>query len=168
MPLIVMGVSGSGKSTIAASVAAKTDAVFLDADDFHPAANVAKMAAGTPLTDEDRVPWLTAVGDEVASRAARGEQVVLACSALRRSYRDLLRERAADLFFAHLDGTPELLASRIGARTDHFMPSALLDSQLAILERLEADEAGAVVDIAGTPHEIVDAVVAAWPRAAAG
>jgi len=164
VPLIVMGVSGSGKSTVAAAVAAKADAVFLDADDFHPAANVAKMESGTPLTDADRVPWLTAVGDEVAARAARGEHVVMACSALRRSYRDLLRERAADLFFVHLDGTHELLAARIGARTDHFMPSTLLDSQLATLERLAPDEAGAVVDIAGTPDEIADAVIAAWPR----
>jgi len=163
-----MGVSGSGKSTIAAGVAARAGALFLDADDFHPAANVTKMAAGMPLTDEDRRPWLIAVGAEVARRAAAGREVVLACSALRRSYRDMLRESAGDLFFAHLDGSPELLAARIGGRADHFMPSSLLASQLATLEPLGADEDGVVIDVSGAPRAIVDAVMAAWPRTGAG
>ena len=164
MPLVVMGVSGSGKSTIGAAIAARVDALFLDADDFHPASNVAKMASGMPLTDEDRHPWLIAVGDEIARRAAKGEEVVTACSALKRSYRDLLRERVDDLFFAQLDGSHELLAARIGGRTDHFMPSSLLTSQLATLEPLAADERGVVVDIADSPRAIVDAVVTGWPR----
>ena len=164
MPLVVMGVSGSGKSTVAAAIAARVGAVFLDADDFHPAANVAKMAAGMPLTDEDRRPWLVAVGAEVARRAPSGEEVVLACSALRRSYRDLLREGVADLFFAQLDGSPELLAARIGGRVDHFMPSSLLASQLATLEPLTRGESGAVIDVSGSPREIVDAVMEAWTR----
>ena len=164
MPLVVMGVSGSGKSTIGAAIAARVGALFLDADDFHPASNVAKMASGMPLTDEDRHPWLIAVGDEIARRAALGEEVVMACSALKRSYRDLLRGRVDDLFFAQLDGSHDLLAARMGGRTDHFMPSSLLNSQLATLEPLTADERGVVVDIAASPHAIVDAVVAGWPR----
>lgn len=160
--LVVMGVSGSGKSTVAAAVAGRADAIFLDADDFHPAANTAKMAAGIPLTDEDRWPWLALVGDEIARRVRQGQNVVMACSALKRSYRDALRERAGDLVFAQLDGSEELLAERIGARTAHFMPATLLGSQLATLERLQADEPGFVVDAAQTPDEIADAVIACW------
>ena len=161
-----MGVSGSGKSTVAAAVAARVGGVFLDADDFHPESNRAKMAAGTPLTDEDRGPWLAIVGDELASRTARGEVVVLACSALKRAYRDQLRARGGDLFFAQLTGARELLAARMGARTDHFMPSSLLDSQLATLQSLQADEPGVVVDVALAPAAVVDAVVAAWRTSA--
>ena len=115
-----MGVSGSGKSTVAAAVAARTSAIFLDADDFHPAANKAKMAAGTPLTDEDRWPWLAAVGEEVARRLRSDMDVVLACSALKRRYRDALRRHVADLTFAQLDGSPELLEARIEARARPF------------------------------------------------
>ena len=162
MPLVVMGVSGSGKSTVAAAVAARVGGVFLDADDFHPESNRAKMAAGTPLTDADRSPWLAILGVELAGRTARGEVVVLACSALKRAYRDQLRARGGDLFFAQLTGARELLAARMGARTDHFMPSSLLDSQLATLEPLQADEPGVVVDVALAPTAVVDAVVAAW------
>ena len=162
MPLVVMGVSGSGKSTVAAGVAARVGGVFLDADDFHPESNRVKMAAGTPLTDEDRSPWLAILGDELAARTARGEVVVLACSALKRAYRDQLRARSGDLFFAQLDGARELLAARMGARIDHFMPSSLLDSQLATLEPLQADEPGVVVDVALAPAAVVDAVVSAW------
>ena len=161
--LVVMGVSGSGKSTIAAAVAARARAVFLDADDFHPASNTAKMAGGVPLTDDDRWPWLAAVGDQIADRLASGVSVVMACSALKRSYRDALRERGGDrVSFALLHGSPELLESRIAARTGHFMPTALLKSQLATLEPLEVDEAGFVVDVAGTPSEIADATFAKW------
>src|SRR5918993_2268162 len=112
--LVVMGVSGSGKSTVAAAVAARTGALFLDADDFHPRANTAKMSSGTPLTDEDRWPWLAVVGDEIARHTRRGRSVVMACSALRRRYRDLLREHAGELLFAQLHGSPDLLAERIG------------------------------------------------------
>jgi gluconokinase len=163
VPLVVMGVSGSGKSTVGAAVAARIAARFLDADDFHPASNVAKMAAGMPLTDEDRHPWLVVVGDEIARRAADGGEVVVACSALKRSYRDLLRAHAGDLFFAHLHGSPELLAQRIGVRTDHFMPSSLLQSQLATLESLQPDEPGVTVDVAASPAAVVDSILAAWP-----
>ncbi|MEJ1154826.1 gluconokinase, GntK/IdnK-type [Microbacterium marmarense] len=164
MPLIVMGVSGSGKSTIAEGVAAATGAVLLDADDFHPESSIAKMAAGTPLTDADRGAWLAAVGDEVARRSARGEYVVLACSALRREHRDILRAHAEDLVFAHLVGTPELLAERLGARAGHFMPASLLISQLATLDPLAADEHGVVVNVAQHPRAVVEEVLAGWPR----
>jgi gluconokinase len=160
--LVVMGVSGSGKSTVAAAVAARAGATFLDADDFHPASNVAKMAAGTPLTDEDRGPWLVAVGDEIAQRTAAGETVVMACSALKRRYRDVLRDRGGDVCFALLDGSPDLLAERIGARAGHFMPATLLGSQLVALERLQPDESGFAVDVAQSPDQIADTVVACW------
>jgi len=161
--LVVMGVAGSGKSTVAAAVAGRAGAIFLDADDFHPASNTAKMQAGMPLTDDDRWPWLVVLGDEIAQRLESGQSVVMACSALKRSYRDVLRKRGGEgVTFALLHGSPELLASRIGARAGHFMPTALLDSQLATLEHLEADERGFIVDVSPTPAEIVDAVFAAW------
>ena len=161
--LVVMGVSGSGKSTIAAAVAERTGSIFLDADDFHPASSTTKMQAGMPLTDADRWPWLAVLGDEIARRLEKGQSVVMACSALKRSYRDVLRERGGEaVAFALLHGSQELLASRIGARTGHFMPSALLESQLATLEHLEADERGFVVDVSSTPAEIADDVLAAW------
>ncbi|MHC2999134.1 gluconokinase [Microbacterium sp. HJ5] len=162
MPLVVMGVSGSGKSTVAAALAGALGGIYLDADDFHPPANVAKMAAGTPLTDEDRMPWLHVVGEAVAVQAAKGRLAVVACSALRRRYRDALRETAGELFFVQLDGTPELLAARIGARTDHFMPPSLLASQLAALEPLEADEQGAVVKVDQPVQHIVAEARKRW------
>jgi gluconokinase len=160
--LVVMGVSGAGKSTVAAAVAARAGAVFLDADDFHPPANTAKMAAGIPLTDDDRWPWLAAVGEEIARRTAAGERVVVACSALKRAYRDALRERDEHVCFALLDGSRELLAERIGARADHFMPATLLGSQLVALERLQPDEPGFAVDVAPPPGQVADSVVACW------
>jgi gluconokinase len=163
-----MGVSGSGKSTVGAAVAARVAARFVDADDLHPASNVAKMAAGMPLTDEDRHPWLVVVGDEIARWASDGGEVVTACSALKRSYRDLLRAQAGDLFFAHLHGPAELLAQRMGGRTDHFMPSSLLQSQLATLEPLQPDEPGVTVDIAASPAAVVDAILVAWQGHAPG
>lgn len=141
--IVVMGVSGCGKSTIGSVLADRLAVPFLDADDLHPPANVAKMAAGIPLTDEDRWPWLRLVGAELAS-ASGG--VVVACSALRYAYRDLLRSFVPDVFFVHLDCSREELASRMKGRLDHFMPLALLDSQLMILEPLRADEQGVTLD----------------------
>lgn len=164
--LVVMGVSGSGKSTVAAAVAARVGGIFLDADDLHPASNIDKMAAGAPLTDEDRHPWLSAVGDEMGRRTAAGETVVMACSALRRAYRDILRERGGPMCFALLDGSPELLAERIGARAGHFMPATLLGSQLIALERLQPDEPGFAVDVARSPQQITETVVACWREVA--
>lgn len=162
MSIVVMGVSGAGKSTIAAALAGEIGGLFLDADDLHPAANVAKMAAGIALDDDDRMPWLAVVGEALADGTRRGVVPVMACSALRRRYRDAIRAAAPDTWFVQLDGTPELLAQRMTGRADHFMPPALLASQLATLEPLAADERGAAVDIALPPHEIVATAVAAW------
>ena len=144
--VIVMGVSGCGKTTIGDLVARELGVRFLDGDSLHPVENVTKMAAGTPLTDEDRWPWLAIVGGELA--AAGGDGLVLACSALRRSYRDAIRAQAPDTVFLHLHGSKEVLGSRLEGRSGHFMPAALLDSQLATLEPLQDDERGVVVDIA--------------------
>lgn len=162
MSIVVMGVSGSGKSTIAAALAARLGGLYLDADDFHPAANVAKMSAGTPLTDEDRMPWLRVVGEQMAAQTERDRLPVIACSALRRRYRDMLREHGGEVFFVQLDGSPELLASRIGARVDHFMPASLLVSQLQSLEPLDADEDGMIVSIDQSVEHIVTEVRNRW------
>ncbi|CCQ47537.1 beta-N-acetylglucosaminidase/beta-glucosidase domain protein [Pseudarthrobacter siccitolerans] len=151
--IIVMGVSGCGKTTIGDLVARELGVPFLDGDSLHPVENVAKMAAGTPLTDEDRWPWLATVGTALANAADGG--MVLACSALRRSYRDAIRAQAPDTIFLHLHGSKEVLRARTEGRTGHFMPPALLESQLATLEPLGADEAGVVVDIAAPVEHVV-------------
>ncbi|MCZ7413196.1 MULTISPECIES: gluconokinase [unclassified Streptomyces] len=161
MVLVVMGVSGSGKSTIARRAADHLAAGMIEADAFHPPANIEKMAAGQPLTDADRLPWLRDVRDEITARAATGAATVVSCSALKRSYRDVLRGAAADVRFVHLDGTAELIAARLHSRTGHFMPAALLDSQLADLEPLAPDENGVSVGLDQTPEEITKAALAA-------
>lgn len=153
--IVVMGVSAAGKSSVTAALAARLQVPWADADDLHPAANIAKMASGSPLTDEDRWPWLDAVGDAVAAGAASGG-IVVACSALRRAYRDRLRTRAPHILFVHLTGTPELLATRAAARSGHFMPASLLASQLAVLEPLDADEPGFAVDVTPPVADIAD------------
>ncbi|MGO4385449.1 gluconokinase [Specibacter sp. RAF43] len=155
--IVVMGVSGCGKSTVGALVARELGLPFIDGDSLHPAANIAKMAAGTPLDDDDRRPWLSSVGAALAS-APRG--IVVACSALKRSYRDAIRRHAPGAVFLHLDGSRELLAARLQGRQGHFMPMALLDSQLATLEPLGPDEAGLVVDVSATVADVVGAAVA--------
>jgi carbohydrate kinase (thermoresistant glucokinase family) len=149
-----MGVSGSGKSTIGGLLAEALGLPFIDADDLHPATNKEKMAHGIPLTDEDRWPWLAAVGDAMAVAAC-----VCACSALKRAYRDALRVKDPGVVFVELDGSRELLAERMEAREGHFMPTSLLDSQLATLEPLQADEAGFRVGIDGTEGKTVAAIV---------
>lgn len=154
--VVVMGVSGSGKSTVGALTAARLGVPFRDADDLHPSANVEKMSHGIPLTDDDRAPWLDAVGAELAAAPAG---LVMACSALRRAYRDRIRLAAPDTVFAYLDGSPALLAERIGARRDHFMPPALLTSQLATLEVPGEDE-GVSVAITADPDHIADEIAA--------
>ncbi len=153
--LVVMGVSGSGKTTVATRLADRLGRPFAEADDMHPPANVAKMSAGTPLTDADRRPWLATVRDWLTGQADQGRSAVVTCSALRRVYRDVLHEAAGGVTFVHLDGDPELLAERMAARKGHFMPPSLLRSQLDTLEPLEPDEDGVRVAIDGTPDEIV-------------
>jgi carbohydrate kinase (thermoresistant glucokinase family) len=169
LSIVVMGVSGIGKTTIGRRLAARLGASFLEGDDFHPAANVAKMRRGEPLDDADRQPWLEALAGELARRQAAGERVVLACSALRRRYRDLLRSRGAAVRFVYLAGDPAFVRQRLAGRKGHFMPPSLLDSQFAALEEPGADEAAIPVDAAATPEAIVDRVadaLAAAPRAA--
>jgi gluconokinase len=146
-----MGVAGSGKTVVGEKLAAVLGYQFLDADDFHPKANVDKMASGHPLDDDDRWPWLDAVGAAVAGQ----EHVVIACSALKWVYRERLRASAPDLVFVHLDGSPALLEKRIGDRKEHFMPKALLDSQLATLQPLRAEERGFIVDVAPPLDDVV-------------
>lgn len=151
--VVVMGVSGSGKSTVGAALAQRLRVPFADADDFHPAANIAKMTAGQALDDDDRGPWLTAIGEWLAEHQGSGG--VMSCSALKRRYRDQLRGHLHDLEFVHLHGTRQVIAQRQASRPGHFMPASLLTSQFAILEPLEADEQGVVIDV----DQSIDAVV---------
>ena len=153
-----MGVSGSGKSTVGAALATRLDVPFEDGDDLHPPENVAKMARGEPLDDADRRPWLDRVGGWLAENSDGG---VIACSALRRSYRDRLREHCPGVDFLHLDGDAELLARRQAGRSGHFMPPSLLSTQLRTLEPLAPDELGVVVDV----DQPVDAIVAEYVAA---
>jgi carbohydrate kinase (thermoresistant glucokinase family) len=157
--LLLMGVSGSGKTTVGALLAGRLGWPYADADAFHPPANVAKMAAGHPLTDEDRWPWLRAIGDWIDGQLARGERGVVTCSALRRAYRDLLRRPEVQMVY--LRGSRELVAQRMAAREGHFFKPAMLDSQFSDLEEPGPDENVVAVSIEGTPAEIVDAIVAA-------
>ncbi|WP_406815451.1 gluconokinase [Mycobacterium sp. M23085] len=154
--IVVMGVSGSGKSTVGAALAHRLGVPFVDADTLHPAANVAKMAAGEPLDDDDRYPWLERVGEWLA---AHPDGAVVSCSALKRKYRDQLRAHCPAVKFLHLSGSAELIANRLAARTDHFMPVTLLRSQLDTLEPLGPDEAGMTIDVSLDVDAIVDTVV---------
>jgi gluconokinase len=150
-----MGVSGSGKSTVGAALARRLGVPFADADAFHPAANVAKMAAGAPLDDDDRRPWLDGVGQWLADH----DDGVLSCSALKRRYRDQLRLRRTDIAFLHLTGSPELIGARQASRPGHFMPSSLLMSQFDELEPLDPDEYGMAIDVGQNVDTIVEAFV---------
>lgn len=162
--LVVMGVSGSGKSTVGSALARALGWDFRDGDAFHPAANVEKMRSGAPLTDADRWPWLDAIAAHVTALEAVGGHVVIACSALRRAYRERLRASGARLTFVYLDGSFALIDARMKARTGHFMPASLLESQFATLEPPAADEAAIRVAVDGEPAAIVDAVLAALGR----
>ena len=152
--LTVMGVSGSGKTTVGAALAQRLRVPFADADDFHPPENVAKMAAGVPLDDADRLPWLHTIGAWLAAHADSGG--VVSCSALKRSYRDVLRAAAPTQFFVHLDGSPEVVARRVQGRPGHFMPASLVDSQFATLEPLGPDENGVALDLDRSVDQLVE------------
>ena len=157
--LVVMGVSGSGKSTIADSLAARLGWRCEDGDRFHPASNVAKMSAGHPLTDEDRWPWLQAIADEIDRVCKAGERAVIACSALKRAYRDILVHRRSDVRMVFLKGTQELIANRLARRKGHFMPPGLLASQFKTLEPPGFDEKPVTVSIEPSVDAIVDDIV---------
>ncbi|MEV7427988.1 gluconokinase [Nocardioides sp. NPDC092400] len=160
--LVVMGVSGSGKSTVGAALAQRLRVPFADADDFHPEANIAKMSRGEALDDSDRWPWLEVIGDWLADHPDGG---VMSCSALRRKYRDQLRHHAPATTFVLLEGAREVIERRQASRPGHFMPASLLTSQYATLEPLEPDEDGIVIDVDQGVDAIVQAYVdAAWGR----
>jgi gluconokinase len=151
--IVVMGVSGCGKSTVAEGLAERLGWPMAEGDDFHSQENKGKMAAGTPLTDEDRRPWLESLRDWIDGAPSHA---IVTCSALKRSYRDILRTARGRVRFLHLDGSPQVLGERMAARKGHFMPAGLLISQLETLERLQPDEDGAVVDIDANEDDIVD------------
>jgi gluconokinase len=157
--LILMGVSGAGKSTIASSLASRLGWTFEDADQFHPASNVAKMRAGHPLTDEDRWPWLQAIADEIDRVCQARGHVVIACSALKRAYRDLLVHGRNDVRIVFLEGGQALIAERLAKRKDHFMPPGLLESQFETLQPPKADENPITVSIDAAVETIVDDIV---------
>jgi gluconokinase len=157
MIIVVMGVSGSGKTTVGEQLADRLGWEFADADDFHSATNVAKMQAGTPLTDADRAEWLRAIAAWIDEHIASGKDSVVTCSALKRGYRDLLRR--PEVLFVYLDGDRELIARRMAARRGHFFPAALLDSQFRDLEPPGPDERACAVSIAGTPEETVGQII---------
>lgn len=157
--LVVMGVSGSGKSTIAERLAARLGWRYEDGDGFHPPANVAKMSAGQPLTDEDRWPWLQAIADQIDRLSADGQRAVVACSALKRSYRDILVHGRDDIRIVFLNGTQDLIANRLAARKGHFMPPGLLASQFKTLEPPQPAERPVTVSIDAPIEAIVDDIV---------
>ena len=156
--IVVMGVSGSGKTTTGAELACRLGVPFADADEFHPAANIAKMSAGVPLDDADREPWLAAIAAWLAAHADGG---VVTCSALKRTFRDRLRNAAPAAYFVHLAGDSAVVAARVAARTDHFMPVGLVASQFAALEPLEPDERGLVLDLDQPVDVLVDTCLTA-------
>ncbi|CCH86882.1 gluconokinase [Modestobacter italicus] len=143
--IVVMGVSGSGKTSAARELTRQLGWEYIEGDDLHPEANVAKMAAGHPLDDEDRWPWLRRIAEVIGEHEAAGTSLVLTCSALKRSYRDLLRDGHPSVWFAHMQVSQQVLADRLAQRTGHYMPPSLLDSQLATLEPLAEDEPGDVI-----------------------
>jgi gluconokinase len=164
--LVVMGVSGSGKTTVGNLLASRIGAEFADADWFHPKANIEKMHQGTPLTDDDRLPWLQAIADWIDAKLRAGKRAVVACSALKRRYRDLLIDGRPNVRLIHLTGDMDLISRRIATRHEHFMPASLLQSQFDALEPPGAEENPIVVSIAPQPAEIVDEIVARLGRTA--
>lgn len=161
--ILLVGVSGSGKTTVGAMLAGRLGGAFADADDFHSAASVAKMRRGIPLDDADRGPWLAALSAQIERWRAAGAHGVIACSALKRRYRDRLVGGRADVQLVYLHGEREVIARRLAARHDHFMPTELLESQLQALEVPAPDEGAIVVSVAQSPDEAVAAIVRALP-----
>jgi gluconokinase len=160
--IVLMGVAGSGKSAVGAALAARLGAAYVDGDDLHPRQNIEKMSRGEPLTDEDRWPWLALVGRRLAEPDGI---LIVGCSALKRRYRDLIRQEAhAPVTFVHLSGSKELIAARVATRTGHFMPASLLDSQFAALEPPGDDEDAITVDIDKPLEHIVEVIVASLPQ----
>jgi gluconokinase len=159
--VVVMGVSGSGKTTVAERLAERLRWIFLEGDRLHPEANVEKMRQGIPLNDADRLPWLDRIGVELKSWAAEGRSGVLACSALKRVYRDRIRAARPDVRFVYIKGSEALIASRVAARQHEYMPASLLKSQFATLEEPTPDEGVIAVDAGATPDAEVDAALAA-------
>jgi carbohydrate kinase (thermoresistant glucokinase family) len=157
--LVVMGVSGSGKTTVAAMLAGALGVDFLEGDELHPRSNVEKMKSGKPLTDADRLPWLHAIADRIDAWRARGEAGIVTCSALKRAYRDILIADRPEVRLVYLKGSRELIHQRMAARHGHFMPLGLLDSQFAALQEPGADERPVVVDVAGSPAGIVTEII---------
>lgn len=157
--VVVMGVSGAGKSTVAQGLANRLSRPFADADDFHPMVNVDKMMAGVPLTTADRRPWLAVVQAWMRAREDEGRSSVVACSALRREYRDVLRNVRGSVLFVHLSGDEAALTARLSGRSGHFMPPSLLASQLTDLQPLDLDERGLVLDILESPDLLVERIL---------
>lgn len=157
--VVVMGVSGTGKSTVGVGIARALGCDFVEGDDLHPPANVEKMRSGTPLDDEDRWPWLRAVAARIGEHEAAGTDLVITCSALKRSYRELLADGHPSVWFAHIDTPHDVLVERLRRRTGHYMPGSLLDSQLATLEPLADDEPGHAYSGQGSAEQTVDALV---------
>ncbi|SDL41819.1 gluconokinase [Nonomuraea maritima] len=157
--IVVMGVSGAGKTTVARGISEVTGLRFAEADEFHSEENVERMRSGVPLRDADRWPWLRELAAWMAERHAEGVSTVLACSALKRSYRDVLRQGPPEVEFVHLHGPAELIRDRMTRRTNHYMSAGLLDSQRAILEPLGPDESGLELEVGPSPDELVAAVV---------
>ncbi|MET4060536.1 gluconokinase [Arthrobacter sp. UYP6] len=152
--LVIMGVSGSGKTTISTLLSEHLGWIAAEADEFHPETNIAKMSSGTPLTDEDRWPWLDSIRNWMDTQAENGRSTIVTCSALKRAYRDVLATASGEVHFVHLNGDAEVLSERMKTRSGHFMPASLLPSQISTLEPLADDEPGVVIDILHSPAEI--------------
>jgi gluconokinase len=161
---VVMGVSGSGKSEVGMRLAKALEACFIEGDSFHPSGNLAKMTAGIALGDDDRLGWLGILRTEIERIWGEGKSAVLACSALKRRYRDILRAGGGEVRFVHLHGERALITRRMDARTGHFMPAALLDSQLRDLEPLQPDEAGVTLDVRDPPDKLVEQALLSLPE----
>jgi gluconokinase len=162
--IVLMGVSGAGKSTVAAELVRRLHWDFAEGDEFHPPENVARMRAGIPLTDEDRWPWLRRLAAWIGEHEAAGRDAVVTCSGLKRTYRDLLRDGHPSVWFALITAEPGLIRDRVERRSGHYMPASLLDSQVATLEPLQPDEPGGVVSGTAPPAAVADEILAALRR----